>query len=243
VGYRVLIMTERLIAVGIFVWTALVTIDVCAQDAKRVAPTNPVAVGMPSGHAVKREGAAPGQLSRTQLELIQEVNGYFNQITSLKGSFVQTNADNKRLRGKFYILRPGRFRFDFSPPSKLVIISDGQSIAIQDHDLKTDDRWDLGYTPFRALFQKNVDLLRDAHVFEVQQVDDTIVVVFEDKRAEAASRIKLFLATKPTLQLKAWITKDMQGYDTRIDLNDAVKADNLDASLFNPAAVTFERLR
>ena len=90
---------------------------------------------------------------------------------------------------------------------------------------------------------------REAHglvadrIFEVQEVDDTIVTVFEDKSAEAASRIKLFLTTKPTLQLKAWITKDMQGYDTRIDLSDAVKVDSLDVSLFNPAAVPFERSR
>ena len=242
-AYRVLIMSGRLIAVALFVSAVLMTINVSAQDAKRVPPPNPVAVGMSSGHALKKEGATSGQISRTQLELIQKVNGYFNQMTSLKGSFVQTSADNKRLRGKFYIMRPGRFRFDFSPPSKLVIISDGQNIAIQDHDLKTDDRWDLAYTPFRALFQKNVDLLRDARVFEVQEVDDTIVIVFEDKSAEAASRIKLFLTTKPTLQLKAWITKDMQGYDTRIDLSDAVKVDSLDVSLFNPAAVPFERSR
>jgi hypothetical protein len=35
----------------------------------------------------------------------------------------------------------------------------------------------------------------------------------------------------------------MQGYDTRIDLSDAVKVDSLDVSLFNPAAVPFERSR
>jgi outer membrane lipoprotein-sorting protein len=243
VGCRDLIMSKRSIAVAFFVCAGLMTINASAQEKRVAPPPNPVAVGMVAGHAIKREGAASGQLNKMQLELIQQVNAYFNQMTSLKGSFVQTSADNKRLRGKFYILRPGRFRFDFSPPSKLVMISDGQNIAIQDHDLKTDDRWSLAYTPFRALFQKNVDLLRDAHVFEVQEVDDTIVVVFEDKSAEAASRIKLFLSTKPAIQLKAWITKDMQGYDTRIDLSDAVKVDTLDASLFNPAAVTLERSR
>jgi outer membrane lipoprotein-sorting protein len=217
--------------------------DVSAQDAKRAPPPNPVAVGVPSGQTAKRAGTAPGQSSKTQIELVQKVNAYFNQLTGLKGSFVQTNADNKRLHGKFYIMRPGRFRFDFSPPSKLVIISDGQYIAIQDHDLKTEDRWDLGYTPFRALFRKDVDLLRDAHIFEVQETDNTIAVVFEDKSAEAASRIRLFLATKPVLQLKGWITKDMQGYDTRVELSDAVKVDSLNPSLFNPTAVALERFK
>jgi outer membrane lipoprotein-sorting protein len=118
----------------------------------------------------------------------------------------------------------------------LVILSDGKYIAIQDHDLNTDDRWDLSYTPFRALLQKDVDLLRDANIFEVQEVDDTITIDFEDKSAEASSRIKLFLATKPTLQVRTWITKDPQGFDTRIDLTDVVIIGEVDPSLFDPAA-------
>jgi outer membrane lipoprotein-sorting protein len=168
--------------------------------------------------------------------LIRQVDTYFNQLTILKGSFVQTSADNKRQRGKFHIMRPGRFRFEFSPPSKVVIISDGRNVAIQDHDLKTDDRWDVSYTPFHALLQKDVNLLRDAHIFEVEEAGDTIAIAFEDKSAEASSRIKLFLATMPALQLKAWIAKDAQGFDTRTDLTDLTKVDAVDPQLFDPAA-------
>jgi outer membrane lipoprotein-sorting protein len=133
-------------------------------------------------------------------------------------------------------MRPGRFRFEFSPPSKVVILSDGQYVAIQDHDLKTDDRWDLSYTPFRALLLKDVNLLRDARIFEVEEAGDTIAIAFEDKSAEASSRIKLFLVRKPTLQLKAWIAKDAQGFDTRTDLTDVTVIDAVDQQLFNPAA-------
>jgi outer membrane lipoprotein-sorting protein len=205
-----------------------------AQDTRKAAPPSPVAANAPhdqkSGRAV--------DLSPRQAELVRQVNGYFNQLTIIKGSFIQTGADNKRQRGKFYIMRPGRFRFEFSPPSKVVIIADGQSVAIQDHDLKTDDRWDLSYTPFRALLQKDVNLLRDAHIFEVHEDHDTIAIAFEDKTAEASSRIKLFLATQPVLHLKAWIAKDAQGFDTRTDLIDVTKIDSVDQQLFNPAAAS-----
>jgi outer membrane lipoprotein-sorting protein len=162
------------------------------------------------------------------------VNSYFNELTGLKGSFIQTSADNKRQHGKFYIMRPGRFRFEYARPSMVVILSDGKYIDIQDHDLKTDDRWDLSNTPFRALLQKHVDLLQDARIVDVQETDDTIVVSFED--LEASSRITLFLAIKPSLQVRAWITKDAQGLDTRIDVADLAKTDDLDPALFDPAS-------
>src|SRR6185295_20081653 len=160
------------------------------------------------------------QLDKKQVELVQKVSGYFNQMGDMKGLFVQTSADNKRIRGKFYVKRPGRFRFDYGAPSKLVIISDGQYLAIQDFDLKTDDRVSLDNTPFRVLMRKDVDLLRDAHVLQVQDIDDVIVVLLEDRNTDNPGRIKLFLAKKPTLELKEWITTDPQGLDTRVELHE-----------------------
>lgn len=85
-------------------------------------------------------------------------------------------------------------------------------------------------------------MLRDANIFEVQETEDSIAIAFEDKSAEASSRIKLFLATKPNLQMRAWITKDVQGFDTRIDLTDITKIEGLDPALFDPTA-RFERTR
>jgi outer membrane lipoprotein-sorting protein len=195
-----------------------------AQEAKPTGPTGTVAdVGGPT-------------LNKAQTELVRRVNAYFNHLKNLKGSFLQTSADNQRQRGKFYISRPGRFRFEFSPPSRVVIISDGKYVSIQDRDLNTDDRWELGYTPFRALLQNDVDLLRDAHILEAQQADNTIVIAFEDKSGDKASRIKLFLSAGPPVQIKAWIAKDAQGLDTRVDLTEIVSIDEPDANLFNPAA-------
>jgi outer membrane lipoprotein-sorting protein len=166
---------------------------------------------------------------------VQKVNQYLNQLTALKGTFVQTNADNKRSRGKFYLKRPGLFRFDYAAPSRLVIVSDGRYVAIQDHDIGTDDRWDLEYTAFRMLLRKDVDLLRDARFFAVHEDADTIAVTAVEKGADEMARIALVLSKAPALQLKEWTAKDAQGSDTRIVLGEIAKADDIDPALFNPA--------
>jgi outer membrane lipoprotein-sorting protein len=196
--------------------------DLAAQQAKRIGSTGTAADEGP-------------RLNKAQTELVRRVNAYFNQLKHLRGTFLQTSADNQRQRGKFYISRPGRFRFEFNPPSRVVIISDGKYVSIQDRDLNTDDRWELGYTPFRALLQDDVDLLRDAHILEAQQADNSIVIAFEDKSGEKSSRIKLFLNAGPPVQIKAWIAKDAQGLDTRVDLTEIVSIDEPDANLFDPS--------
>ena len=181
---------------------------------------------------------APGKgtsgiaLDEKQAEVVKIVSNYFGDLKGLKGLFVQTGADNKRMKGKFFVKRPGRFRFDYSLPSKQIIISDGENLAIQDLDLNNEDRVALDQTPFRLLLRKDVDLLRDARIIEVQQAEDLIVLGIQDKNPDAPGRIKLFLATKPSLELKEWVTTDAQGLDTRIEVTDVTKSDDIDGNMF-----------
>ena len=206
-------------------------------------PPNPVGAHGNWTQSVTRDAALTGEeLDKHQLALVSKVSLYFNQMSDLQGVFVQTSADNKRARGKFFVKRPGRFRFDYGPPSKLVVLSDGEYLAVQDHDLKTDDRVALDQTPFRVLMRKDVDLLRDARILEVQDVNDVIALALEDKSPDNPGRIKLYLAKKPNLELKEWVTTDTQGLETRVELTEINKVDNLDPGLFKPPPVALEKI-
>ena len=171
-------------------------------------------------------------LNERQLELVEQVSGYFRELHTLKGKFVQTSADNKRMRGKFYVKRPGLFRFDYARPSRQIVISDGRYLAIQDLDLNNEDRVALNQTPFRLVLRSDVNLVRDARIIEVQESEDMIMVGIEDKDPNAPGQIRLFLTTKPHLELKKWITKDAQGLDTRVEVSDLVTSVELHRDLF-----------
>ena len=137
---------------------------------------------------------------------------------------MQTGSDNKRMRGKFYVKRPGRFRFDYARPSRQIVVSDGRYLAIQDLDLNNEDRVALDQTPFRLLLRSDVNLVRDARIMEVQESDDMIILGLEDKDPDSPGQIRLFLTTKPELELKEWVTRDAQGLKTRVEVSDLSKA-------------------
>jgi outer membrane lipoprotein-sorting protein len=179
--------------------------------------------------------AKPGagiSLDARQTELVNKVSAYFKSVDTLKGRFVQTGADKKRMRGKFYVSRPGRFRFDYNRPSRQIIVSDGRYMAIQDLDLNNEDRLALNNTPFRLLLVSDVDLVRDANIMEVQESSDLIIVGLEDKNPDNPGQIRLIMATKPELELKEWVTKDAQGLNTRVQVSDLSKSVELDPDLF-----------
>lgn len=228
-------MVGRLELAALLVLTVMaVAGPVFAQDAKKPGPANP---------ALSTADPKGGELNSNQVELIHRVSTYFNEMSGLKGDFVQTSAAGTRLRGKFHVKRPGRFRFDFARPSRLVIVSDGRHVAIQDHDLKTEDRWELDQTPFGLLLRQDVNLLRDARFLEVQDAGDTIVIAFEEKTEKAPGPLKMFFAKKPTLELKRWITKDLQGLETQIELSGIERNDDFGPDFFKPAPIALERLR
>lgn len=190
-----------------------------------------------SAHVAPAKAGEGIALDARQTDLVHQVSTYFSNLNTLQGNFVQTTADNKRMKGKFYVKRPGRFRFDYARPSRQIVVSDGRYLAIQDLDLNNEDRVALDDTPFRLLLRTDVDLVRDARIMEVQESADLLVVGLIDKNPDTPGQIKLFMSTKPTLELKEWVTKDAQGLDTRVQVSDLTKAAELDADLFTIKAV------
>jgi outer membrane lipoprotein-sorting protein len=206
-----------------------------AQAAKAAAP--------PDWTQTVTKEPAPGEFDARQLEIIQKLTQYFNDMSDMKGDFEQTSADGKKLRGHLYVKRPSFFRFEYRRPSRQLIISNGTHMIIQDLDLKTDDRWGLDKTPFRIIMRKDVDLLRDAKVLEVGETEDRVYISLQDKDPNAAGRLKLQFVKSPALEFKEWISTDAQGLDTKVELTEFVRAENLDPKLFEPAPITLQRLQ
>ena len=214
---------------------------VLAQDAKKAqpAPPNPVGAGsQPWAGTVTSEQS----VDEKQLAAVKKVSAYFNELANLKGLFLQTDPDKTQMKGRFYVKRPGRFRFDYGAPSKKVIISDGRWLAIQDFDLKNEDIYELDSTPFRLIMREDVDLLRDARIIDAQESDDLIIVKLQDKNPDTPGQIALYLTKKPGLDLKEWVTTDAQGLDTRVEISGLAKED-LDPNLFKRENLSLKKVQ
>lgn len=227
----------RIVAAAAFAVIATLTAPAFAQDSKK----NSSPVGGEFKTKVESAPAVSGiTLDAKQVEAVKLVTGYFNDLKNLKGNFVQTSPDKKE-RGTFFVKRPGRLRFDYNKPSRQLIVSDGEYVAIQDLDLGTDDRILLEQTPFRLLLRKDVDLIRDARILDVQEADDLIIVTLQDKSPDAPGRIKLFMSRAPQLELKEWVTSDSQGKDTRVEVSNLVKSEEIDPGLFKVIAPSLRK--
>lgn len=199
------------------------------------APAEPNALGAADGWDTQF-GTAPPQSSRfsgapEQIAIVEKINAYFNELKNLEGQFLQTDADDSRKKGRFFIERPGKVLFDYAPPSAQKIISNGEYLAIENHDLNTTDRYPLESTPFRLLLKETVNLAVDAQIVALDVGENIVVLTVEDKEARGGGQIRLFFDW-PEIQLKEWIITDAQGLNTRIELAALETNKETDPNLF-----------
>jgi outer membrane lipoprotein-sorting protein len=178
------------------------------------SPPPAPAIASPRPHAVARDG-----FTAAQVDAIERVDAWFNGIQHLVGDFSQIAPNGTRSRGRFFLSKPGKVRFDYAPPSPLEVVCDGTSVAVLDRSLQNQQLYPLSETPLRYLLKPNLDLLRDAHVVAVDATPQRIAITVQEKsKLVGTSRLEVVFDAAP-LSLSRWTITDPQGLTTTVSVS------------------------
>lgn len=179
------------------------------------------------------------RINDERIRAAQIVGNYFNNLRSLKGTFIQTSSKKQKTRGRFYLQRPGKLSFEYKRPSRLRIVADGKWFAIEDPDTDTFDRFQLKSTPFQMLLRQDVDLLRDAQILNHNISKNAVAITVVDRSNKTGVKIKLVLKKTPQLQLKEWIVTDELGLETHIQVANLKLGETVNPKLFRISPMKF----
>jgi outer membrane lipoprotein-sorting protein len=168
------------------------------------------------------------QADRADLE---RVTTYLNAIRSLQGEFVQIGPNGELDQGRFYLVKPGKLRFEYQPPSPLLIVSDGRSMAVFNSKLKTVDRYPLSATPLDLILGDKIDLLHDDSIVRVVRQPGTLVIEARTSRNRSKPNISIAFADRQ-LELRQWTIIDDQGLATTVALRAVQSGVALSDALF-----------
>jgi outer membrane lipoprotein-sorting protein len=185
-------------------------------------PRPPADVGNPATSAPPPNTQAStlppnaSQFNPRQRALVERVSAYLSNLRTLVGEFYQVAPDGTRTAGDFYLMKPGKVRFDYNPPSQIELIADGRSVAVRDRYLASQDLYPISQTPLRFLLADRIDLLRETNLVAVYGDDIFVTVVIEEKQIiRGRYRVMLMFSAKD-YQLKQWTVTDPQGLDTTV---------------------------
>lgn len=188
------------------------------------------ALAAPLAATLARPAAAAG-LAPADQALVDRAVAYLEGLTEAKARFVQTDARGRATTGAVYLKRPGKARFDYDPPSGLLVVSDGDIVSVQDTRLKTFDRYPLGATPLSLFLAKTIRLDKGVAIARVQRMANGFSITARDGKKETAGEITLTFHDAP-LALEGWTVTDAQGRPTRVQLIDLQPARGLAKKLF-----------
>lgn len=172
-------------------------------------------LSLPTPYAAAQTAA---RLTQEDREDLKRVAGYFNEIRTLKGRFLQVGPEGNAAEGQIWLRRPGRFRFEFDPPVPLLIVSDGAYIIMEDRELRSVERIPLSATPLDLLLRETVDFGEGVGISRVERGAAILrITLFEPSRPKEGE-LTLVFGDKP-LEFAGWTVTDAQGKTTSISLS------------------------
>ncbi len=180
---------------------------------------------------VLRPALAAPVLSDKDKADIARVETMFNGIRTMEARFTQVDSNGGMAQGKLYLRRPGRLRFEYDPPTPLLIVADGTWLCVYDKEIKQVDRYPLGRTPIGVLVRDKINLNDGLEVTEVVRDSQAfgVTMVAPDHRDDGQLTL---IFTESPFEFRQWQVLDAQGINTVVTLEDMKQGGEFDPKLF-----------
>ena len=193
--------------------------------------------GASAATALALAGPVLAQTGLTEAErrLVSRAQTYLQSMASVRGRFSETGPRGQRASGAFYLRRPGRMRFEYDAPSRLVVVADGLNIHRWDPRLEVYQRVPTAQTPLSLLLGETASFSnRNIQILRVIPTTDGVQIQMVDRRRPREGTLTLVFGGNP-YRLREWVAMDAQGAATRVQLLTINPAEGLADSLFrNP---------
>ena len=163
-------------------------------------------------------------------EEIFKAEKWLNNISSMTADFIQVSSDGGSAEGKIFIKKNHGFRFEYSPPSPLLIVGRGNWVIVQDLIENTSNNYPLYQTPFSRFLSDNVSLSPEGFQ-TLSRTKNGILEIKIVSNEENGGFLQLDFSTNP-FQLRRWIIIDQIGTEIVVTLQNHKFDVELPASTF-----------
>jgi outer membrane lipoprotein-sorting protein len=162
---------------------------------------------------------------------IARIEAYLDTLRALKAHFLQVAPNGALSQGTAWLDRPGRMRFQYDPPSPLLLVAGHGLVVFHDKSLHQTSNIPLSQTPLGILLADNVRLTGDVTVTGMQRLPGQIQVSLVRTASPGDGTLTLIFADNP-LTLRQWTVLDAQRQETRVTLYNVETGGRFDPKLF-----------
>jgi outer membrane lipoprotein-sorting protein len=191
-----------------------------------------VAVATMSRAMPSRAAAPPAAIAMTPQDTadLRRISAYLNGIHTMTARFRQHSSGGGTASGTLWLARPGRMRFEYDPPSPILLIADQFYVYYVDKQLSEMSKVGLKSTPAWFLLREPVSF-DDLIVTRMEREANGLGITVVDP-AEPDNGSLTMLFTNQPLALRQWTVVDQQRKATTVSISDVRIGVALDPELF-----------
>ncbi len=175
--------------------------------------------------------AKPWPLTPQDKADIARIETYFDGLKTLSAKFLQVTDTGAVARGAVFIQRPGKMRFDYAPPSPVVMVADGTLLTYHDRDLNETTVLPLSTTPVAFLLREKFRLGQDLTVTRVDRGPGVLRVSVRETDDAEQGELTLQFSETP-FRFEQWSVLDSQNRLTKVTLIDTRVGDPIAPKTF-----------
>lgn len=173
---------------------------------------------------------------------LARISAYLNALDTAEGGFVQVAPDGETSDGRFFIDKPGRIRFEYTPPNPSLVVSDGTWVVVYDMRDCSKQTVPLSSTPLNLLLKDRVDLRQEGAIRNIERRENQLRVTAVNPDDPGQGSITLIFNDNP-LELRQWIVTDAEGRNTTVALNTITRGTDVPVRLFLPARIDIDECK
>jgi outer membrane lipoprotein-sorting protein len=171
------------------------------------------------------------QLSPQDRADVARIETYLNATRSLTARFLQVAPDGNTTQGQAWLVRPGRMRFQYDPPTPFLLVGGNGLLVFHDSQLQQTSNIPLGSTPLGLLLQDNLRLSGDITIVSFVRQPGQIQVGVVRTKSPQDGVLTLIFSDNP-LSLRQWTVLDAQRNETRVTLSNVQIGGTYPSKLF-----------
>jgi outer membrane lipoprotein-sorting protein len=162
---------------------------------------------------------------------IDRLQQYLSNLTTIISDFTQTAPDGTLTSGKFYLQRPGKMRWQYNPPTPILMVSNGSELVYYDYELEQSSHIPLDQTLIGFLAQDKINFSELVGITEFSQQPGAIRITLAQHEKPNDGQLMLEFSDQPLL-LRNMVIHDSAKQVTTVSLNNARFGLKMDPELF-----------
>lgn len=162
---------------------------------------------------------------------IQRIELYLTHLSTVVSDFTQVAPDGSLTSGKFYLQRPGKMRWQYNPPTPVLMVANGSELVFYDYELDQESHIPLAGSLVSFLARDKIVFGDDVGITKFSSEAQAIRIEVAQRDKPDEGSLMLEFSDKP-LMIRNMVVTDAGGQVTTVALQNAKFGDKIDPDLF-----------